>query len=191
MQFTLAAQTLLFNIGDKISFLFQLPNYGEIAVLSEVRYCNIQPNYGAFEAHYGVKFLDFSLENWNSIRTYCDLNQDLSLAQTLEQTKADHRASTAAFLSATIELETGFNLKGAIEDLSFGGARINLDRPLQVNNCVTLNIWDDATALKVKGYCIWCAPEKNAPQLFLAGIYFPRLDRTQFDTLKLFINKAG
>jgi Tfp pilus assembly protein PilZ len=190
MQFTLKAQTSLFNIGDKISFIFQLPDHGEITVLSEVRYCNIQPNGVALEAHYGVKFLDFSLENWNSIRTYCNLNQDLPLAKTLDKTEANNRIS-AAFLSTTIELETGLILKGVIEDLSFGGARINLERPLQVNSCVTLNIHDDATVLKVKGYCIWCAPEKNASQLFLAGIYFPRLDQTQFDILKLFINKTS
>jgi c-di-GMP-binding flagellar brake protein YcgR len=191
MQFSLPAQTLLLNIGDKISFIFQLPDYGEITVLSEVRYRNIHPGNSAFEAHYGVKFLDFSLDNWNSIRNYCDLNKEAPLTDPLCKSPKNGAPDSPVLLKTTIELEDGLTLEGSVEDLSFGGARINLEQPLKINSRVTLAIYYQEIVLKLTGYCIWCAPEKMTPQLFLAGIFFPNLDQTQFDQLKLLINKTS
>jgi hypothetical protein len=191
MQFSLLAQTSLLKIGDKVSFIFQLPDYGEISVLSEVRYCNIHPaGDSTFRVHYGVKFLDFSLDNWNSIRNYCDLNKDTPYTDS-NSTAANDNAPSSNLLKTTVELENGLILNGVIEDLSFGGVRINLEQPLQINSYIALNIYYEAIVIKLKGYCIWCAPEKITPQLFLAGIFFPHLDQTQFDQLKLLINKTN
>jgi hypothetical protein len=193
MQFTLPAQPILLNIGDKINFIFQLPDYGEIPVQSEIRYRTIHPGSSAFEAHYGVKFLDFSLDNWNSIRKYCDLNQTTPHQENNDESlrKGPGASPTVATLKTTITLENELSLDAVIEDLSFGGVRVNVERPLRINSCISLQIPLEDNILKLKGYCIWCAPEKITPQKFLAGIYFPHLDQEQFDQLKLLINQPN
>jgi hypothetical protein len=188
MQFSLPVEPMLLKIGDKVSFIFQLPEYGEISMLSEIRYRNIHQDSSTCQAHYGVKFLDFSLDNWNSIRNYCDLNKGTPLTNSTPTT-ASNIATSSHFLKATIELDEGLILNGAIEDLSFGGARINLEQPLRINSYVALNIYYKTNELKINGYCIWCAPEKATPQLFLAGIFFHHLEQPQFEQLKLLINK--
>jgi hypothetical protein len=191
MQFTLPSQPQLLNIGDKVNFIFQLPNYGEIAVESEVRYRTIHPGPSGLEALYGVKFLDFSLDNWNSIRQYCDLNQTEPLRENnLSNAATVPDGSKSVILKATIELENGATVNGVVEDLGFGGVRLNLEQPLPVNCPVKLHIFYDQNILKLNGYCIWGAPEKVAPQQFLAGIFFPHLDQDQFDQLKLLVNRT-
>jgi hypothetical protein len=189
MKFLLPAKTILLNIGDKISFIFQLPDFGEITVLSEVRHRQIHPveNTAEFTVHYGVKFLDFSLDNWNSIRRYCEINKYPE--QVSRSASEDSRELTSQFLKTLIEFEGGTILNGVIEDLSFGGARVNLKEHLPVNSCVKLTIYHQTQVLKLKGYCIWCAAEKITPQSFLAGIYFPDLEQTEFDQLKQLINR--
>jgi hypothetical protein len=189
MKFLLPAKTILLDIGDKISFIFQLPDFGEITVLSEVRHRQIHPadNTAEFTAHYGVKFLDFSLDNWNSICRYCEINKYPE--KNSHPDSVDGKELTSQFLQTLIEFKGGTILNGIIEDLSFGGARINLKEHLPVNSCVKLTISHQTQVVKLKGCCIWCAPEKIIPQSFLAGIYFPELDQAEFDQLKQLINR--
>jgi hypothetical protein len=193
MRFSILKDTLLLDIGDKIEFIFQLPDSGNIPVSSEIRYRDIQDDDP--EVHYGVKFLDISLENWNNIINYCrsnpaDSNPD-SFRVAADIAPQQLSASDGSKTMVSIGLADGTIFPGKIEDISFGGARINSNHFIPVNCQVSLNIEDRNTPVAIKGYCIWSAPERDANPVYLAGIFFPHLDEVQFDKLRALINASA
>jgi c-di-GMP-binding flagellar brake protein YcgR len=194
MRFSILKNTLLLNIGDKIEFIFQLPDSGNIPVSSEIRYRDIRDDDP--EVHYGVKFLNISLDNWNNIINYCRSNPSDSNANPFgpvaDRAPQQLSASDDSKITASIILEEdGTTFSGKIEDISFGGARINTRHFIPVNCPVSLNIEDRNTSVAVKGYCIWSAPERSDVQVYLAGIFFPHLDEEQFDKLRTLINASS
>ncbi|HYH02544.1 MAG TPA: PilZ domain-containing protein [Bacillota bacterium] len=188
MRFTVNHSNLLLNIGDQISFVFQLPDSGEISVMSEIRYRDIQPGSADFIVHYGVKFLDISLENWNAILAYCNLNKEVE-SKTSQNSVEPTSQDLAVNIQTQIQLEDGTTIIGEIEDISFGGARISVDQLIPVNSLVTLNFYYKKSTIPLKGFCIWSAPDRSDSLLYLAGIFFNHLEQSEFDQLKLLINQ--
>jgi hypothetical protein len=192
MRFSIRKDTLLLNIGDKIDFIFQLPDSGDISVASEIRYRTIQD--ANPEVHYGVKFLNISLEDWNSIVNYCKnnsaaLNSD-SIISTNDAPPELPASSDIDTIGASVMFEDGTTFPVKVEDISFGGARINTDRLISVNTPVLLKIEDLNPKFEIKGYCIWSAPEKNNDTAFMAGIFFYQFDPEQFEQLRSLINTS-
>lgn len=189
MRFTVNHSNLLLNIGDQIGFVFQLPNSGEISVLSEIRYRDIQPGDDDFIVHYGVKFLDISLENWNAILTYCQLNKTVAANNASITKQPDTSHNHASNIQTQIQLEDGTTLIGEIEDITFGGARISTDQLIPINSLVMLHFLYNEKNIPLKGYCVWSAPDRDNSMLYLAGIFFDHLTPSEFDQLKMLINK--
>jgi c-di-GMP-binding flagellar brake protein YcgR len=195
MRFSILKGTMLLDIGDKIEFIFQLPDSGNIPVSSEIRYRDIRDDDP--EVHYGVKFLNISLENWNKIIDYCQNNQNEAEPKPnlFQQAAATASAQPVALddskITVSVVLEDGTTFLGKIEDISFGGARINSNHFIPVNTQVSLRIEDRNRPVAIKGYCIWSAPERNADAVYLAGIFFTHLEQEQFDQLRMLINPSS
>lgn len=189
MRFTVEQHAIKFKIGEKIEFLFQLPDSNTIQVLSEVRHAEVQTNADPPEVHYGVKFLDLALDDLNAIIDYANANPAQPTHSNYNPEKNQEPPVQVTALPANIQFEDGSQLPSKVEDLSFGGARINLERLIPVNTRVVLEIAFGNQVVPLSGCCIWSAPDPKKPSSYLAGIFFNQLSSEEFEHLKQLINK--
>lgn len=189
MRFTVEESANTFSIGEKIEFHFQLPNSNTIEVLSEVRHSEADPESDPPEVHYGVKFLDLALDDLNAIIDYANANPATPFQTSYNSDTIQESEIPVSLLPATIRMEDGARLPAKVEDISFGGARINLDRLIPVNHRVSIDIAYNGEIVPLSGCCIWSAPDYKKPACYLAGIYFNQLTAEEFEHLKQLINK--
>lgn len=82
---------------------------------------------------------------------------------------------------------SGGQLLGALEDISFGGARVRLGTPVFPNDPVQINLNYGGVNLNLNANCIWSNPVDAIGQSFFAGVRFNELDTEQKAQLRSLI----
>ena len=189
------------KMNDVMEFTFDVPEHGLAVVQGEICYIRLETD----EDHkpitdFGVKFIDLSLDTWNTINDYCESfltipkkpipasakkpSQPLNAASPLpSQTIPDDQ------IIATIQLANGRIISGTTVYFGFGGVKLMIPEPVNIDEDFTVEIASKHVSLITHGVCIWCSGMHDDIKHFLAGINFKHLNDYQFNKLKDLINE--
>lgn len=186
------------TVGDTLEFIFDLPELGKTSVIGEITYCTeddgrIHPG----RVCYGVKFLEMSLSAWSKVVEYCNMtrtvNTDETAAAAINETagtiSVENKKTTVknAQLAIRLKFPDGTDAQAKLEDISFGGIRVDLNKPVSVNSQISLEITYLNRCYKLSGICVWSV--SDPPEGYVAGIFFDALTKEQFNDLAVLIHQ--
>jgi hypothetical protein len=195
IEFYIPADNFELKYGDTIEFCFNLPLLGTTLVKGEVRHLRQGVDLFQRPALFcGVKFLDLSLETWNSITQYCSSKTTRNISSSpapatgnSESTLSSIHKRATLDLDVIIELPEGRTINGKLEDISFGGARICTPESIPVNTYVVVKIGYRDVTMEVNGVSVWNSHCSESESQYLTGIFFHSLDAPQLEQLRTLI----
>lgn len=188
------------GIGDTLKFVFDLPDLGKTSVIAEITY------YAEYDAStkypgqvcYGVKFLEMSLDTWSKVVEHCGMMHlvganeltspdDINVATTTVSVENKETIVEKKSFTISLQLPDGTESKARLEDISFGGVRVNVTRPISVNTQISVNICYQGHPYHLSGVCVWSITD--SAEGYIAGIFFDELTKEQFNDLTTLIHQ--
>lgn len=196
MKFATAADLPLIPVGEELEFDFNLPNYGKVTLTGKVTYRSA----GSFQdnlVYYGVKFLKMDHITWKAVIDYCYGPEHAQAEEELIMNLPDEAPQkltvsnqTVAFepkkLITILHYQDGTEALANLEDISYGGARVNVYQPLPVNTAVTITIRYADLQLVLNSICVWSTSEPNGT--WVGGLFFQSLNDQEFSELTKLIH---
>lgn len=189
IQFSIPLVKNYFNDGERVKLLFDIPFYGKTSIEAEIKHLRFSVGLDNSRiVLYGAKFSNITMDIWNAIMDYSQEKIEQEDRKKEPYSRKDIRVKVG--LAAKLYLETGQYFFCHIEDISFGGAKLQLNASIPVNEPVKL-LLIDTHSFEVEGECVWSEPSGVANDLFYTGVFFNQLDTIKFYQLRSFIFKLA
>lgn len=195
MKFTTTADLPSIPIGEHLEFDFNLPNCGKVTLTGKVTYRSaISPQHNL--VYYGVKFLEMDHNTWKAVIDFCyGPEHALSEKQLLDLPKeTPHTLSVSnqtvpyepGELKTVLQYQDGTEALANLEDISYGGVRVNLYEPLPINTPIMITIHYAGSQLALNSICVWSTSEPGGT--YIGGLFFHSLSDQEFSELTKLIH---